>query len=183
MHAYMHIYTHIYLLEYFNFANNRRKIPLFFLSMATSPVSILNIARQMEEAALFSLSRSIKYRKDGGNIGSQRSSKASPVQFPSISRFTLLLSPPPPPRRGSNIDSDISTGILFSTSLLAPFLYFSLSGGQDARHATSLPLPLRKEGHNSPSRKRSTSIYPGFSNHNLTYYLKILFENLYINYV
>lgn len=171
------------MLEYFNFANNRRKIPLFFLSMATSPVSILNIARQMEEAALFSLSRSIKYRKDGGNIGSQRSSKASPVQFPSISRFTLLLSPPPPPRRGSNIDSDISTGILFSTSLLAPFLYFSLSGGQDARHATSLLLPLRKEGHNSPSRKRSTSIYPGFSNHNLTYYLKILFENLYINYV
>lgn len=76
------------------------KSPFFFLSMATSPVSILNIARQMEEAALFSLSRSIKYRKDGGNIGSQRSSKASPVQFPSISRFTLLLSPPPPPPSG-----------------------------------------------------------------------------------
>lgn len=182
----MHICTYIHTYICWNILISQiteGKSPFFFLSMATSPVSILNIARQMEEAALFSLSRSIKYRKDGGNIGSQRSSKASPVQFPSISRFTLLLSPPPPPRRGSNIDSDISTGILFSTSLLAPFLYFSLSGGQDARHATSLPLPLRKEGHNSPSRKRSTSIYPGFSNHNLTYYLKILFENLYINYV
>lgn len=182
----MHICTYIHTYICWNILISQiteGKSPFFFLSMATSPVSILNIARQMEEAALFSLSRSIKYRKDGGNIGSQRSSKASPVQFPSISRFTLLLSPPPPPRRGSNIDSDISTGILFSTSLLAPFLYFSLSGGQDARHATSLPLPLRKEGHNSPSRKRSTSIYPGFSNYILTYYLKILFENLYINYV
>lgn len=182
----MHICTYIHTYICWNILISQiteGKSPFFFLSMATSPVSILNIARQMEEAALFSLSRSIKYRKDGGNIGSQRSSKASPVQFPSISRFTLLLSPPPPPRRGSNIDSDISTGILFSTSLLAPFLYFSLSGGQDARHATSLPLPLHKEGHNSPSRKRSTSIYPGFSNHNLTYYLKISFENLYINYV
>lgn len=130
--------------------------------------------------------------RDPSNIGKMAATLVAsvpqrPVQFSFLPFPVLLFSSPHPrpPRRGSNIDSDISTGILFSTSLLAPFLYFSLSGGQDARHATSLPLPLRKEGHNSPSRKRSTSssIHPGFSNHNLTYYLKILFENLYINYV
>lgn len=145
-------------------------------------VSILNIARQMEEAALFSLSRSIKYRKDGGNIGSQRSSKASPVQFPSISRFTL----PTSPRRGSNIDSDISTGILFSIPLLAPSLYFSLSGGQDARHATSLPPSANRDTIRPRESAASHPIVSSIHRFRITiliYYSKILFENSYINYI
>lgn len=80
-----------------------------------------------------------------------------PVQF-SFLPFPVLPLPLPLPSfprvGGSNIDSDISTGILFFFPFhppprlppsSAPSLYFSLSGGQDARHATLTHLLSKRD--------------------------------------
>ena len=89
-------------------------------------VSVFNIARQMEEAIPF-LSR------DPSNIGKMAATLVAtalqrlvrrPVEFPSISRFFPAASAGTGGRgRGSNIDSDISTGILFAS--ISPRTAFS----------------------------------------------------------
>lgn len=147
------------MLEYFNFANNRRKILL------PSPFPLLFSSRWPPLPWPFrsSISRD-RWKKppsflsrDPSNIGKMAATLVAsvpqrPVQF-SFLPFPVLpsLSPSSPtPVSGGQISILIFPPVFFffpSPSLppsLAPSLYFSLSGGQDARHATLTPSPPSK---------------------------------------
>lgn len=169
-----YIYIFLHLLEYFNFANNRRKILL------PSPFPLLFSSRWPPLPWPFrsSISRD-RWKKppsflsrDPSNIGKMAATLVAsvpqrPVQF-SFLPFPVLpsLSPSSPtPVSGGQISILIFPPVFFFFSIsLSPSLPGSLPlffikwrTGCETRNSHPLP-PTLEEGHNSPSRKCSSTI-------------------------